>query len=545
MKPCHLLFIALLFCSIGFANAEDKKPNILFAFADDWGKYASAYATLDEAPSPNSLIRTPNFDRIAAEGVLFTNAHVNSPSCTPCRSALLSGQYFFRTGMAAILTGAKWDPKIPSFPLLLRDQGDYHIGQTYKVWSPGTPNDAPFGERAHEYEKSGRAFNGFSQNATKSVSGGKSVEQAKQLLFDEVLGNFDSFLADRKSDSAPFCYWFGPTNVHRKWTKGSGKALWGLDPDSLKGKLPAFLPDVADVREDVADYLGEAMAFDSALGLLIKRLEEIGELDNTIVVVSGDHGPPGFTNGKTNLYTYGTAVPLAIRWPGKGKAGRVVTDFVNLMDLAPTFCEAGGVTPPEVMTGKSLVPVLASEKDGRVDRKRDHVVTGRERHVHDTREGMLPYPQRAIRTDDFLYIRNFKPDRWPMGTPTGITADSAPNVDELTQNTRVTLSDMDAGPTKAWIVTHRDDTDADGQRYYDIAFAKRPEEELYDLRNDPDEIINVADDPAHAETRKALSEWMMAILKDNKDPRVLGDGSTFDKPPYTGMPEKFRNRKKK
>jgi uncharacterized sulfatase len=525
------------------SNAEEKKLNILFAFADDWGKYASAYAPLDKAPTPNSLIRTPNFDRIAAEGVLFTNAHVNSPSCTPCRSALLSGQYFFRTGMGAILTGAKWDLKIPSFPLLLRDQGAYHIGQTYKVWSPGTPVDAPFGERAHEYEKSGSKFNGFSQNVTKGVNDGLSIDDAKQVLYDEVLGNFESFVADRESKDLPFCYWFGPTNVHRKWIKGSGKALWGLDPDKLEGKLPAFLPDVPDVREDVADYLGEAMGFDTALGLLIKRLEEIGELDNTIIVVSGDHGPPGFSNGKTNLYTYGTAVPLAIRWPGKGKPGRVVTDFVNLMDLAPTFCEAGGVTPPEVMTGRSLVPVLDSDKDGRVDPKRDHVVTGRERHVHDTREGMLPYPQRAIRTDDFLYIRNFKPDRWPMGTPTGITDDGAPSIDELANNTRVTLSDMDAGPTKAWIVRHRNDTDADGKHYYDIAFAKRPEEELYDLRNDPDEVKNVASDPAHAERKQALSEWMMAILKDAKDPRVLGDGSTFDKPPYTNIPEKFRKKK--
>ena len=534
--------VCLLLPLLSNARAEQKKPNILFAFADDWGRYASAYAALDEDPSPNSLISTPNFDRIAAEGVLFTNAHVNSPSCTPCRSALLSGQYFFRTGMGAILTGAKWDSTIPSFPLLLRDQGAYHIGQTYKVWSPGTPNDAPFGEREHEYESAGRKFNQFSQNVTKAVAAGASIDAAKQVLYDEVTGNFDAFLADRKDADQPFCYWFGPTNVHRKWTRGSGKALWGLDPDELKGKLPEFLPDVAAVREDVADYLGEAMAFDTALGLLLGKLEAIGELDNTIVVVSGDHGPPGFTNGKTNLYDYGTGVPLAIRWPGKGKAGRVVTDFVNLMDLAPTFCEVGGVTPPEVMTGRSLVPVLASEKAGRVEAQRDHVVTGRERHVHDTREGMLPYPQRAIRTDDFLYIRNFKPERWPMGTPTGITDDDQPSVSELTENTGITLSDMDAGPTKAWIVTHRND---DGiQTFYDMAFAKRPAEELYDLAKDPDEVTNVAGDPAYADTKKVLSEWMMAILKDAKDPRVQGDGSTFDKSPYTDMPERVQKKKK-
>lgn len=542
MNKLHTLVLALLFAAVCSSTAAERKPNILFAFADDWGRYASAYAAHDKKPTASSLIRTPNFDRIAAEGALFTNAYVTSPSCTPCRSSLLSGQYFFRTGMGAILSGAKWDPAIPSYPLLLRDKGGYHIGQTYKVWSPGSPVDAPYGERAHEYESAGRRFNQFSQTVTADVAKGTSVEAAKQKLYDEVLGNFDSFIDDRKSADQPFCYWFGPTNVHRKWTKGSGKALWGLDPDELKGKLPAFLPDVPDVREDIADYLGEAMAFDTALGLLMDRLEKLGELENTIVVVSGDHGPPGFTHGKTNLYDYGTGVPLAIRWPGHGSSDRVINDFVNLMDLAPTFCEVGGVTPPAVMTGRSLVSVLDTEKAGRVDKKRDHVVTGRERHVHDTREGMLPYPHRAIRTDDFLYIRNFKPDRWPMGTPTGITETEAPSVEALTEDTRITLSDMDAGPTKAWIVSHRNEAGID--RYYDLAFGKRPAEELFDLNKDPEQMNNVAEDPAYSETRKALSEWLMAILKDAEDPRVLGDGSTFDKSPYTDLPEKFGNKKK-
>ena len=258
---------------------------------------------------------------------------------------LLSGQYFFRTGRAAILQGAVWDDSIPSFPLLLRDAG-YHIGQTYKVWSPGSVRDAPFGGREYEYESAGTRFNQFSQNATKLIEQGASVLEAKRELYDEALGNFESFLEDRP-DGAPFCYWFGPTNVHRKWIRGSGKALWGLEPDDLKGKLPAFLPDVHTVREDMIDYFGEIMAFDTALGVLLDRLALMGELDDTVVVVSGDHGIPGFTNAKTNLYDYGTNVSLAVRWPGEGKPGRVVTDFVNLMDLAPTFLDIGGVSIPK------------------------------------------------------------------------------------------------------------------------------------------------------------------------------------------------------
>src|SRR5262249_7351549 len=102
-----------------------ERPNIVFVFADDWGRYASAYASVDGPGTPNDVVHTPHIDRVAREGVLFRHAFVGAPSCTPCRSALLSGQYFWRTGRGAILHGAVWDPAIPSFPLLL-EQGGYH-----------------------------------------------------------------------------------------------------------------------------------------------------------------------------------------------------------------------------------------------------------------------------------------------------------------------------------------------------------------------------------------------------------------------------------
>src|SRR5204863_9140921 len=140
----------------------------------------------------------------------------------------------------------------------------------------------------------------------------------------------------------------------------------GIDPDSLAGKLPTFLPDVPEVREDFADYLGEIQALDMLLGAAIKELEDRGKLDKTMIVVSGDHGPPGFTHGKCNLYDFGTAVSLAIRGAGT-RGGRVLDDFVCLPDLAPTFLEIAGLKPPEVMTGRSAVNVLKSEKSGEVD----------------------------------------------------------------------------------------------------------------------------------------------------------------------------------
>jgi N-sulfoglucosamine sulfohydrolase len=526
-----VVLLMLLAATQSEAAAPAKRPNILFCFADDWGRYASIYATTENRPSPNQVVKTPNIDRVAREGALFKNAFVNAPSCTPCRSALLSGQYFFRTGRGAILHNAVWDASIPSFPHLLRDAG-YHIGETYKVWSPGTPNDAPFGGGKNAYEGAGGKYNNFSENATQMVKQGKSFGEARDLMLAEVRGNFDAFHKAREGDKA-WLYWFGPTLVHRKWVKGSGKALWGIEPDSLQGKLPEFLPDVHEIREDFADYLGEIQGWDAGIGVLLKRLEELGELENTVVVISGDHGAPGFTHGKCNLYDFGTGVSLVARVPGV-KGGRVIDDFVNLMDLAPTFCEIGGAAIPDVMTGRSLWNVLTSDASGQIDPQRTWVVTGRERHVGHAREENLTYPHRALRTGDFLYIRNFHPERWPMGNPRDVTDTYAPSQEALENETYAAFPDMDASPTKAWLVAHRND--AQWKKYYDYAFGKHPAEELYDLRKDPDQVTNVADDPAYASQKVELGTRLTAILLDAKDPRVVPPGDTFEKSPFTDPP---------
>lgn len=520
---CSLL---ILLCSWTSCLQAADRPNILFAFADDWGRYASVYAKL-EPGGPSDVVSTPHFDRVAAEGVLFRHAFVNAPSCTPCRSSLLSGQYFWRTGRGAILQGAIWDDTIPTWPLLLEKAG-YHIGHTHKVWSPGTPANAPFGGQRTAYNSAGGRFNGFSQY----VSGKDDHDAAKQELYHQVRGNFQSFLQDRQ-ENEPFCYWFGPTNVHRKWIKGSGKTLWGLDPDDLKGKLPPFLPDVDIVREDIADYLGEVQAFDAGLGVLLEMLEEVGELENTIVIVSGDHGIPGIPRGKCNLYDLGTHVPLAIRWGQKIPAGRVVDDFVCLPDLGPTILDAAGVTVPDVMTGRSMLAVLESRKQGLIDARNDAVIVGRERHVASVREGNLPYPQRAIRTRDFLYIINFKPDRYPMGHGPGFGQPTRPlpTYDELANNTFVAYGDLDASPTKAWLTLQLGVPGMES--YLDFAFGLRPQFELYDLRKDPHQLKNVAGDPDYLEVESKLSARLMRVLQETNDPRVMGDGSTYDKPPFT------------
>src|SRR4051812_34239299 len=535
-----MIRFAFVFLAISFQAFAAERMNILFLFADDWGRYASAYAKIDGKPSLNDVIKTPNVDRVAREGVLFRHAFVNAPSCTPCRSSMLSGRFFFNTGRGAILNGAVWDSAIPSFPLLLKDAG-YHIGKSYKVWSPGTPADAPFGEQQFAYEKAGRLPQNFSEEAAKLVDGGATVEQAKQKILEQVRANFDDFLKDRKPDQ-PWHYWFGTTTTHRVWIKGSGKKLWGIEPDSLAGKMPKFLPDVPEVRQDVADYLGECQAVDAELGVLLKRLEETGELDRTLIIASGDHGMPGVPSGKCNLYDHGVRVTLAARVPG-GKGGRVIDDLVRLPDLTPTFMEIGGVTPPTGLYGKSLLPLLQSDKSGQLDPERNWVITGRERHVARAREDNLPYPMRGLRTPDFLYIRNFAPDRWPMGSPGGADETPLPAESVLESNTFVAFADMDASPTKAWLIEHKNDSQ--WKWNYDVAFAKRPAEELYDLKNDPDQIQSVASDPNYAKQKQELSQRLMKLLTDAGDPRVTGDGNTFDRPPFTDVPNDAETKKGK
>lgn len=458
-------------------RADDRnhaRPNILFAMADDWGyPHAGAYG--------DPVVQTPAFDRVAREGVLFNHAYISSPSCTPSRGAILTGQWHWRLEQAANLWSIFPD-EFTTYPEILQDAG-YFTGGTGKRWGPGR------------------------------------TETKGRHLAGKPYPNFRKFL-NARPDGEPFCFWLGSSDPHRPYKRGSGKAS-GMDLDEIE--LPACFPDHPIVRGDVADYYVEVQRFDALVGRAVKALEEAGELDNTIVVITGDHGMP-FPRGKSNLYDLGARVPLAIRWPEQGEPGRTIDDFVSLTDLGPTFLEAAGVDVPDEMTGRSLMPLLASDESGRIASGRNFVLTGKERHVPaQEAPNMGGYPCRAIRTHDFLYIRNFEPDRWPAGTPHYEQA-AIPGA---------WLADCDNGPTKTYMVENRD-KDATHRKLYDLAFAKRPAEELYDLNKDPGQLDNVADDPDYADAKKRLSKKLMQKLKATDDPRAFGKGEKFDEYPYLG-----------
>lgn len=494
---------------------EDTRPNILILFADDLGRYASAYSRPDQ-PSVNDAIQTPNFDWIASQGMVATNAFVSAPSCTPSRAALVSGRHFFRNGSGAQLHSPwhsddpdPWD-EVQGYGKRLAAAG-YHVGLTYKDHVP----DKQFGK---SYQPAGRRVNGYSQFVSKQ----EDIEAAKQQLDDEARRNFRAFL-DAREPGQPFLYSFHPTNPHRKWIRGSGKALWGIDPDELEGKMPSFLPDVPVIREDFADYLGEAMAFDRCCGVLIDELRKTGELDQTLILISGDHGAPGFPRGKTSVYDFGARVLFAARWPERIQAGQVVDTPISLIDVAPTLLEAAGVPAVEGMNGQSLLPALAKAEH---DKLRGSALIGREIHYWKAREGLLPYPTRAIRVQDYLYIVNFKPERGPNGD---VLRDlDGLSFEQLANQTGLTYPDLDACPTKAWMIQNRDDERY--QWHWQLGFGHRPAEELYYLPEDPHQVRNLAEDPKFAEAKASLREQLFAELERWNDPRL--DGDCFDRFPY-------------
>ena len=453
------------------------RPNIVFAIADDWGwPHAGIYG--------DPVIKTPAFDRVAREGILFNYAYVTSPSCTPSRNSILTGQFHWRLGPGASLWSTL-DPSTPVYPLILEKSG-YYVGHYRKSWGPGR-------------------LDGWEEHPA-----GK-----------EYKGGFAGFLA-RRPENKPFCFWLGAYDPHRPYKEGSGRRS-GMDLSAIR--LYDCFPDDSAVRSDIADYYFEVQRFDSDLAGAIRLLEERGELENTLIVVTGDNGIP-FPRCKANLYDGGTRVPLAVRWgSGIRETGRTLDDFVSLSDFAPTFLELAGVEIPEVMTGRSLVPLLASRKEGFVDpENRDFVLTGKERHVPAQEGSMSGYPCRAIRTHDFLYIRNFKPDLWPAGTPNYLKA-------ELPY---CWLGECGNGPTKTDMDDNRD-LNENYRHLWELAFGKRPAEELYDCRKDPEQMVNLADDPEYAAIKQDLAGRLMEQLRMTGDPRVTGHPEVLEGNPYYGQ----------
>ncbi len=483
----------LLLVSLIHMNAQSQRPNILFALADDASfPYMSAYGC--------QWVQSPAFDRVASEGLLFQRCYTPNAKCAPSRASILTGRNSWQLKEA----GNHWNYFPPEFRTVTDSlaANGYHVGYTGKGWAPGIAETAdgqprdPIGPRWNK-RKLDPPTTGISDN--------------------DYAGNFEDFLNDRK-DGQPFFFWYGCLEPHRGYEYMSGQRVGGLKTESID-QVPPFWPDEERVRQDLLDYAFELQHFDQHLMRMLEILEERGELENTIVVVTADNGMP-FPRVKGQAYELSNHLPMAISWPaGIKDPGRVVESYMSFIDLTPTWLDLAGVDGEadgmKSITGKSLRPLFESPDAGPV---RDRVLIGKERHdigrPHD-----WGYPIRGIVEDDYIYMVNFEPDRWPAGNPeTGYL-------------------NCDGSPTKSVILEYRY---VPGKRHFwELSFGFRPDEELYNVARDPACMVNLVRNPAYAHIRERMREAMMEQLRQEEDPRMEGRGHIFDEYPYAN-PE-YRN----
>ncbi len=442
-------------------RTPSKQPNILFLLADDWSyPHAGVYG--------DPVIRTPTFDRLASEGALFDNAFCAAPSCSPSRAAILTGRYPHQLESA----GNLWSVIPNKFPnwVSILEEGGYHTGKSQKGWGPG------------DFKRGGY---------TKNPAGNDYA-------------SFEEFL-NEKNDDQPFCFWFGSTDPHRSYERNAGVKT-GMKSDDIV--VPGFLPDLECVRNDMMDYFFEVERFDRECGNIIRLLERKGFLENTLIVMTSDNGMP-FPRAKANLYDYGTRMPLAMYWKGKIRAGTRIDDFMNFIDFGPTFLEATGIDVPESFSGRSLMPLLDVKKNEHD--KRDKVFLERERHAN-VRKGDLSYPCRAIRTQEYLYIRNFEPGRWPAGEPE-------------THQSVGQYGDVDNSISKFLIMeVEGKETEPD---FFKLAFSKRSAEELYILADDPYNLNNVAANSEYEDILDKLRADLEGWMKQTNDLRITKPQTTY------------------
>ncbi len=501
-RPGRFCFavLAAIVLSAGSACSPEppqERPNILFAISDDQSfPHASAYG--------RSGLRTPAFDRVARQGALFTNAFVASPGCSPSRAALLTGLHTWQLEHAGT-HASSFPARFSVYPDLLEEAG-YFVGYTGKGWVPGN------------WEAGGRKRNPAGPAYNERV-----ISSPPPGIGDrDYFANFEDFLDARPTDR-PFCFWFGAQEPHREFGFQSGIQSGKKLEDA---RVPPFLPDTPEIRSDVLDYFFEIEWFDRHLGMMLDLLENKGELGNTLVVVTSDNGM-AFPAAKANLYEYGIHVPLAASWPARAPAGRVVDDLVSLVDVAPTFLEAAGVDfDPQTMSGLSFLDLV----QGGADRPpRGGVFAGRERHSS-SRHQNLGYPSRAMRTDEFLYIRNYAPERWPAGAPQKLEGD------EQLGPMHGAYHDIDAAPSLSVLIEGRDDPGI--KRYFQLAVDKRPAEELFRIGTDPGCLENLAIDGEYEMVVAILSAALEDYLARTGDPRLGPDGDVFETyPRYLHMRE--------
>ena len=491
LKP---LPIAVFMAATNSVSAQ--KPNVLLVISDDQSyPHASAYGS--------KMVSTPAFDFVAKKGCLFTNAYVSSPGSSPSRASLLTGLYPWQLEEAGT-HASSFSTKYVTYPDILKNNG-YFIGYTGKGWGPGN------------WRISGRPHN----PAGPEYNDIKLKPPYTGISATDYSANFKKFLSERP-EGEPFCFWFGAHEPHRDFEEGS----WHKEGYSLeKANVPAFLPDTELTRGDVLDYAVEIEWFDRHLMIIIEELQRIGELDNTIIIVTSDNGM-SFPHAKANCYDDGIHVPMAICWGNKINANQVIDALVSTVNIAPTIYDACGIkTNHHSLSGTSMIPLMQGKKK---EYAVEAVFAGRERHSY-SRHDNLGYPARAVRWENYLLVRNFKPNLYPAGDPKQINEKG---------DLEDAYCDIDDCPSKTFLIVNRENRDV--KPYFEAAVAKRPEYELFDLKNDKSCMNNVAGDKKYAKTLAKMQKILHEKLVTTNDSRIGDNPDVWESyPRLEGKMRKF------
>jgi arylsulfatase A-like enzyme len=411
------------------------RPNFILLIADDVGwDDIGAYG--------HPTIRTPNIDRLAREGVRFDRAFLTCSTCSPSRCSILTGRYPHATGAAEAHDPL---PRLQvTFLERLRRAG-YYTASSGK-WHLG--DDA-----VRRFDRVKRAIGGLSG-----------------------CENWVETLRERPKDR-PFFLWLAANDAHRPYER-----LKNYPPYALADVVvPPFLPDLPEVRKDLALYYGEITRLDDYAGRVLAELEKQGASGNTFVLFLSDNGRP-FPRCKVTVYDSGIKTAWIVRFPGRARAGASCAGLVSAVDLAPTILHLAGLKPPATMQGRSFAALLADPAAN----IRDEVYA--EQNWHD-----FAARKRAVRTTRYKYIRNFYPDL-PNTPP-------ADTVRTLTFQAMRRL--RDGGSLRP--------------EQKDCFLRPRPAEELYDIEADPHELNNLAGDPSHAGTLEALRATLARWQRETGD----------------------------
>jgi uncharacterized sulfatase len=452
-RTSSFLIVAMLLSSVDrpteaeeLAGNPSQRPNFVFVIGDD--------CTYHDLSLYGGQAKTPHLDRLAEEGMLFTRCFQAAPMCSPTRHNIYTGLYPVRSGAYPNHTFVEEGTK--SIVHYLKPLG-------YRIALSGKKHINP--KTAFPFEYSGKGNNPD---------------------FEAI----DRLMAECSETKTPFCLFACSNEPHTPWNKGNADAY---PPEELK--LPPYFVDTPETRNAFSKYLAEVTYLDQQVGQCLALLKKHDLAENTMFVFTSEQGN-SFPFAKWTCYRNGLQTAFVVRWPGVVEPGSACDALIEYVDVAPTFIEAAGGSPPEVFEGKSLVPLLTGEKTEHKD-----YTYG----IHTTRgiiNGSDHFGIRSVRNDRYSYIRNLSPENRFTNAVTAQakTENVAGGKKDRFYHSWCEKAETDPRAAK---LVHR--------------YEHRPPEELYDMQADPHEMNNLADDPEYAAIKEELSERLDAWMTSQGD----------------------------